>query len=199
MKLYFSPGACSLSPHIVLHEAGLAFELEKTDLRSKRTAGGLDYNSINPKGAVPALELDDGQLLTEGPAIVQYLADLVPEKQLAPAAGSMPRYRLMEWLNFISSEIHKSFSPLFNPAMPEEAKKLTIERLISRIDYVETQLQAGPYLLGQQFTVADAYLFTVLRWSGKFDIGLSRWPAIAAWFRKVEQRPAVQAALAAEK
>lgn len=199
MKLYFSPGACSLSPHIVLHEAGLAFELEKTDLRSKRTAGGLDYNSINPKGAVPALELDDGQLLTEGPAIVQYLADLVPEKQLAPAAGSMPRYRLMEWLNFISSEIHKSFSPLFNPAMPEEAKKLTIERLISRIDYVETQLQAGAYLLGQQFTVADAYLFTVLRWSGKFDIGLSRWPAIAAWFRKVEQRPAVQAALAAEK
>ncbi len=199
MKLYFAPGACSLSPHIVLREAGLAFELEKTDLRSKRTADGLDYNSINPKGAVPALELDDGQLLTEGPAIVQYLADLVPEKQLAPAAGSMPRYRLMEWLNFISSEIHKSFSPLFNPAMPEEAKKLTIERLISRIDYVETQLQAGAYLLGQQFTVADAYLFTILRWGGKFDIGLSRWPAIEAWFRKVEQRPAVQAALAAEK
>ena len=199
MKLYFSPGACSLSPHIVLREAGLAFELVKTDLRSKQTADGTDYTSINPKGSVPALELDDGQVLTEGPAIVQYLADLVPEKQLAPAAGSLPRYRLVEWLNFISSEVHKGFSPLFNPAMPEDAKKLTIERLIARIDYIETQLQPNAYLLGSHFTVADAYLFVVLRWSAYFDIGLSRWPAIAAWFARVEQRPAVQAALAAEK
>ena len=199
MKLYFSPGACSLSPHIVLREAGLAFELVKTDLRSKQTAGDADYTGINPKGSVPALELADGQVLTEGPAIVQYLADLAPEKQLAPTAGSLPRYRLMEWLNFISSEVHKGFSPLFNPAMPEDAKKLTIERLISRIDYIETQLQPGAHLLGPQFTVADAYLFVVLRWSAYFDIGLSRWPAIAAWFARVEQRPAVQAALAAEK
>jgi glutathione S-transferase len=199
MKLYFSPGACSLSPHIVLREAGLSFSLEKVDLRSKQTAGGHDYKTINPKGAVPALELDDGQILTEGPAVVQYLADLAPEKQLAPPAGSMPRYRLMEWLNFISTELHKGFSPLFNPAMPEEAKKLTLERLLSRFDYLATQLQAGPYLLGSQFTVADAYLFVMLRWSGAFSIELSRWPALEAYFKRVEQRPAVQAALAAEK
>jgi glutathione S-transferase len=199
MKLYFSPGACSLSPHIVLREAGLPFTLEKVDLRSKQTAGGHDYKTINPKGSVPALELDDGQLLTEGPAVVQYLADLAPEKQLAPPAGSMPRYRLMEWLNFISTELHKGFSPLFNPAMPEEAKKLTLERLLSRFDYLATQLQSGPYLLGSQFTVADAYLFVMLRWSGAFSIELSRWPALETYFRRVEQRPAVQAALAAEK
>lgn len=199
MKLYFSPGACSLSPHIVLREAGLPFTLEKVDLRSKQTASGRDYNTINPKGAVPALELDDGQLLTEGPAVVQYLADLVPEKQLAPPAGSMPRYRLIEWLNFVSTELHKGFSPLFNPAMPEEAKKLTLDRLLSRFDYVATQLQNGPYLLGSQFTVADAYLFVILRWSGAFSIDLARWPALAAYFNRVEQRPAVQAALAAEK
>lgn len=199
MKLYFSPGACSLSPHIVLREAGLAFDMEKVDLRSKQTASGADYLRINPKGAVPALQLDDGQVLTEGPALVQYLADLVPDKGLAPAAGSMERYRLMEWLNFVASELHKGFSPLFNPGMPEAAKKITLERLVARIDYLETQLQHGGYLLGSQFTVADAYLFTILRWSAKFDLALSRWPAIEAYFLRVAARPAVQAALAAEQ
>lgn len=199
MKLYFSPSACSLSPHIVLREAGLEFELEKVDLRSKQTAGGVDFKTVNPKGSVPALALDDGQVLTEGPAVVQYLADLVPEKQLAPAAGSMARYRLMEWLNFISTELHKGFSPLFNPAMPAEAKKITLDRLVSRLDYLETQLQPDSYLLGSQFTVADAYLFTVLRWSTPFDLDLSRWLAIEAYFKRVSERPAVQAALAAEK
>ncbi len=199
MKLYFSPSACSLSPHIVLREAGLEFELEKVDLRSKQTAGGVDFKTVNPKGSVPALALDDGQVLTEGPAVVQYLADLVPEKQLAPAAGSMARYRLMEWLNFISTELHKGFSPLFNPAMPAEAKKLTLERLVSRFDYLETQLQSSGYLLGSQFTVADAYLFTILRWSTMFELDLSRWLAIEAYFKRVSERPAVQAALAAEK
>ena len=199
MKLYFSPSACSLSPHIVLREAGLEFQLEKVDLRSKQTAGGADFKTVNPKGSVPALVLDDGQVLTEGPAVVQYLADLVPEKQLAPAAGSMARYRLMEWLNFISTELHKGFSPLFNPAMPAEAEKLALDRLVSRLDYLETQLQDGGYLLGSQFTVADAYLFTVLRWSGMFELDLSRWLAIEAYFKRVSDRPAVQAALAAEK
>jgi glutathione S-transferase len=199
MKLYFSPSACSLSPHIVLREAGLEFQLEKVDLRSKQTAGGADFKTVNPKGSVPALVLDDGQVLTEGPAVVQYLADLVPEKQLAPAAGSMARYRLMEWLNFITSELHKGFSPLFNPAMPAEAEKLALDRLVSRLDYLETQLQDGGYLLGSQFTVADAYLFTVLRWSGMFELDLSRWLAIEAYFKRVSDRPAVQAALAAEK
>lgn len=199
MKLYFSPGACSLSPHIVLREAGLSFQLEKVDLRSKQTATGVDFKTINPKGSVPALELDDGQILTEGPAVVQYLADLVPDKQLAPAAGSMARYRLMEWLNFISTELHKGFSPLFNPAMPEPAKKITLDRLISRFDYLETQLHGSGYLLGSQFTVADAYLFVILRWCGAFDIDLSRWLMIEAYFKRVDERPAVQAALAAEK
>lgn len=198
MKLYFSPGACSLSPHIVLREAGLDFSLEKVDLRSKQTASGLDFRTINPKGSVPALQLDDGQVLTEGPAIVQYLADLVPEKRLAPAAGRMERYRLMEWLNFISSEIHKGFGPLFNPDLPAEARKIVLERLLTRFDYLATQLAPSGYLLGGDFSVADAYLFTMLRWSGHFDIKLERWPSIDAYFKRVEQRPAVKAALAAE-
>lgn len=199
MKLYYSPGACSLSPHIVAREAGIDVQLVKVDLKTKRTEDGADFFAVNPKGYVPALVLDDGQVLTEGPAVVQYLADLVPEKQLAPAAGSMARYRLMEWLNFISTELHKGFSPLFNPAMPAEAKKLTLERLVSRFDYLETQLQSSGYLLGSQFTVADAYLFTILRWSTMFELDLSRWLAIEAYFKRVSERPAVQAALAAEK
>ncbi|MGB6055363.1 MAG: glutathione transferase GstA [Burkholderiaceae bacterium] len=199
MKLYFAPGACSLSPHIVLREAGLPFQLEKVDLRSKQTATGTDYRTVNPKGSVPALALDDGQVLTEGPAVVQYLADLVPEKRLAPAAGSMERYRLMEWLNFIGTELHKGFSPLFNPAMPPEAKRLAMERLISRFDYLETQLDHDRFLLGSQFTVADAYLFVILRWCQTFELDLSRWLGTEAYFKRIEWRPAVQAALAAER
>jgi glutathione S-transferase len=198
MKLYFSPGACSLSPHIVLREAGLAFETEKVDLGGKITASGTDYKTINPKGSVPALQLDDGQVLTEGPAIVQYLADLVPEKQLAPAFGSMERYRLMEWLNFISTELHKGFSPLFNPKTPDVTKSMVHEALAGRFDLVDGKLAQSEYLLGNQFSVADAYLFTVTRWSQYVSIDLDRWPALQRFQARVAARPAVQAALMAE-
>ncbi|MDB5765077.1 MAG: Glutathione S-transferase [Herminiimonas sp.] len=198
MKLYFSPGACSLSPHIVLREAGLAFDLEKVDLGSKNTAGGKDYRTINPKGYVPALQLDNGDVLTEGPAIVQYLADQVPAKKLAPAAGSMERYRLMEWLNFISTELHKSFGSLFNSTAPEETKQLARENLARRIEYVAARIKDSAYLTGNQFTVADAYLFTVLGWSNHLKFDLSRWPAVQAYMERIAARPAVHAAMVAE-
>jgi glutathione S-transferase len=198
MKLYFSPGACSLSPHIVLREAGLDFELEKVDLRSKQTASGADYNSINPKGYVPALQLDNGQVLTEGPAIVQYVADLVPGKLLAPAAGSMARYRLIEWLNFISTELHKGFGPLFKPNVPQETQHAARENLAKRFAYVAQQLPESGYLTGEHFTVADAYLFTVLSWTAHVKLDLSPWPELRAYIDRVAQRPAVHAALLAE-
>jgi glutathione S-transferase len=198
MKLYFSPGACSLSPHIVLREAGLAFDTEKVDLGSKQTASGTDYRTINPKGSVPALQLDDGQVLTEGPAVVQYLADRVPEKQLAPAMGSMERYRLMEWLNFISTELHKGFSPLFNPKTPDATKSMAQEALAARFDLIAAKLEQSEYLTGSQFTVADAYLFTVTRWSQYVGIDLGRWPALQRYLERVAARPAVRAAMLAE-
>jgi glutathione S-transferase len=198
MKLYFSPGACSLSPHIVLREAGLAFDTEKVDLGSKQTASGADYRTINPKGSVPALQLDDGQVLTEGPVVVQYLADLVPEKQLAPALGSMERYRLMEWLNFISTELHKSYSPLFNPKTPDATKATVHELLAARYELVNSRLAQSDYLTGSQFTVADAYLFTVTRWSMYVNLDLARWPALQRFQERVAARPAVQAAMQAE-
>jgi len=198
MKLYFSPGACSLSPHIVLREAGLDFDTEKVNLADKKTASGGDFRGINPKGYVPALQLDNGEVLTEGPAIVQYLADLVPGKQLAPAAGSMERYRLMEWLNFISTELHKGFSPLFKPAMPEQAKQLARDTLAARLDLVEKQLQTLDYLTGSTFSVADAYLFTVLNWAGHVKLDLGRWPAVQGYLQRVAARPAVKAAMTAE-
>ena len=198
MKLYYKAGACSLSPHIVLREAGLNFELESVDLATKKTGSGGDYLSFNPKGYVPALLLDDGQLLTEGPAIVQYLADRAPEKQLAPAAGTMERYRLMEMLNFISTEMHKGFGALFNPKSPEEWKGVVKELLAKRIAVVAKQLEGRDYLMGAQFTVADAYLFTVLNWAGFVKVDLSPWPVIAAYMARVAARPAVQAALKAE-
>lgn len=195
MKLYFSPGACSLSPHIVLLEAGLAFETEKVNLGKKITANGQDYKTINPKGSVPALQLDDGQILTEGPAIVQYLADLAPEKQLAPAAGSIARYRLMEWLNFIGTEVHKGFSPLFNPAVPEQYKQMARDALAVRFDIVAHTLEKSDYLLGAQFTVADAYLFTVLNWTAPLQIDMQRWPSLTAYQVRIAARPAVRAAM----
>ena len=198
MKLYLSPGACSLSPHIVLLEAGLAFTTERVNLGSKLTASGSDYSAINPKGSVPALQLDDGQILTEGPAIVQYLADLVPAKQLAPAAGSMERYRLMEALNFISTELHKNFGVLFNPKMPQEAKTVARALLAKRIGLVATQLETTDFLCGQQFSVADAYLFTVLGWGAHVDLDLGPWPAIGAYLGRIAARPAVHSALLAE-
>jgi glutathione S-transferase len=198
MKLYFSPGACSLSPHIVLREAGLPFELDKVSFGTKQTASGQDFIAINPEGYVPALQLDNGQVLTEGPAIVQYLADLVPEKQLAPVAGSMERYRLIEWLNFIGTELHKTFSPLFNPNAPEETKQTARTNLIKRIGFVAKQLESASYLTGDRFSVADAYLFTVLNWTRHVGIDLTPWPAVVAYLARVGARPAVHAALVAE-
>ncbi|MBA2689825.1 MAG: glutathione transferase GstA [Burkholderiales bacterium] len=198
MKLFFSPGACSLSPHIVLREASLAFDLEKVDIRSKKTATGLDYTTINPKGYVPALALDEGQMLTEGAAIVQYLADRVPEKKLAPPLGSMERYRLQEWLNFISSEVHKGFSPLFRPQTPEEYKVIAREQLNKRIAYIAEQLDGKDYLMGKTFTVADAYLFTVLNWSKRLEVDLSPWPAVVNYLARVAARPAVREAMLEE-
>lgn len=198
MKLYFSPGACSLSPHIVLREAGLAFDLARVDLRSKRLSDGSDYRQVNPKGYVPALELDDGQLLTEGPAIVQYLADLRPESKLAPQAGTLERYRLQEWLTFIGTELHKNFSPLFDPTTPEGTREAVKNRLAARFDLVEKHLENRAFVLGDTFTAADAYLFTVLRWPAHLGIDLAKWPALQAYVERVGARPAVQAALQAE-
>jgi glutathione S-transferase len=198
MKLYFAPGACSLSPHIVLRELGLPFDLVKVDLGAKRTADGGDYKTINPKGYVPALLTDDGHVLTEGPALVQYLADRKPEAKLAPANGSFARYQLQEWLNFISTEIHKSFSALFNPAMPEAAKEVNMAKLKQRFAELDVVLAKQDFLTGAQFSVADAYLYTVLRWAGHFNIDLNQWLALVRFFARVDARPAVQAAVTAE-
>lgn len=199
MKLYYSPGACSLSPHIVLREAGLPFELERVDLKTKLTETGADYRSINPKGYVPALRLDDGEILTEGPAIVQYLADRVPDRKLAPAAGTMERYRLMEWLNFISTELHKSFGALFNPQTAEDWKAFVRGLLGQRLDYVATQLGSRAYLMGDAFSVPDAYLFTVLNWGQWTGIDVGQWPSLKDYVARIAARPAVHAALVAEK
>jgi len=198
MKLYFSSGACSLSPHIVLREAGLPFDLSKVDLRAHQTADGADYYRMNPKGYVPLLELDDGQTLSEGVAIVQWIADQRPDSHLAPPAGTMERYRLQEWLTFISSEIHKTFSPLFNSKNPEEVKQGFRDKLATRFGWVETQLADRDYLLGKQFSAADAYLFTVMRWAGPTGVDLSRWPGLVSYFARVAARPRVKEALAAE-
>jgi glutathione S-transferase len=198
MKLYYSPGACSLSPHIVLLEAGLPYTLVKTDLKTKKTAGGADYLTINSKGTVPALELDDGRVLTEGPAIVQYLADQKPESGLAPRAGTFERYQLMEMLNYITSEVHKAFSPLFNPESSAEMKQASVNALTKKFDWLTGFLGDKTFLLGNTFTVADAYLFTVLKWTRIVKIDLAKWPALAAYQARIAQRPKVQAALKEE-
>jgi glutathione S-transferase len=198
MKLYYSPGACSLSPHIVLRESGLKFDTVLASTKSHKLQDGTDYYTINPKGYVPLLELDDGQRLSEGPAIVQYIADQVPASGLAPAAGTMARYRLMEWLNFISTELHKSFSPLFTPGMPEEAKALYRERLLGRFKYLDQQLEGKSYLMGDGFTVADAYLFTVSSWCKHVGVDISGLANLGAYIGRVAARPAVQAAMRAE-
>lgn len=198
MKLYYSPGACSLSPHIVLREMGLTFELEKVDLQSKKTESGSDFRSVNPNGYVPLLALDDGQVLTEGPAIVQYLADRAPEARLAPEAGTMERYRLVEWLNFISTELHKAFAPLFNPKTPEEWKAIVNDLIAARLAYVEKKLGGQVYLMGDNFTVADAYLFTVLSWGKWVGVDIGRWPTLQSYTNRISSRPTVQAALRAE-
>jgi glutathione S-transferase len=198
MKLYFSPGTCALAPHIILCETGLPFETEKVSLSSKKTASGGDYRAINPKGYVPALQLDDGAVLTEVAAVLQYVADRAPEKQLAPAAGSMEHYRVLEWLNFIASEVHKSFGLQFKPNIPEETKQAMRDIITARFDIVEKQLQGRDYLLGNQFSIADAYLFTVASWAPHLKFDLGPWPAIQAYMQRVAARPAVRAAMMAE-
>ena len=198
MKLYYSPGACSLSPRIVALEAGLDLAYEKVDGKAKRTESGEDFWQINPKGYVPALQLDDGAVLTEGPAIVQYLADLRPASGLAPANGSLARYRLQEALGYINSELHKSYSPLFNPATPEATREERKEYLRRRYALIEATLTRHPYLLGDEFTVADAYLFTVTRWAQFVDLDLTAFPHLQAFQQLVAARPAVARALEAE-
>jgi glutathione S-transferase len=198
MKLYFSPGACSLHPDIALREAGLPFELVRVDTRAHKTHDGKDYYAVNPKGSVPALELDDGSILTEGAVIDQYIADLKPEAKLAPPAGTMERYRLQEWLNFIASEVHKSFAPLFGGGS-DELKQQARDRIGKRFDLLAKELASRPYLMGEGFSVADGYLYNMLRWTTFTGINLTKWPALEAFFARVEARPTVQAALAAEK
>lgn len=199
MKLYYAPDTCSLSPHIVLREQGIEFELVKVDNRRKLTADGRDFLTINPKGYVAALELDDGKILTEGPAILQYLADLRPECGLAPRADSWERVRLQEWLNFITSEIHAGLAPLFNNMLPEEAKSIFREKLFRRFSFLQETLSTNAYLMGASFSVADAYLFTVLGWCKFFAIELNNWPALLAYWEKISARPAVRAALRVEE
>ena len=198
MKLYYAAGACSLSPHIVALEAGIPVELEKVDTKAKRTASDQDYWLINPKGYVPALALDDGELLTEGPAIVQYLADLKPESGLAPANGTTARYRLQEMLGYINSELHKTYSPLFKPETPDAVREERKEYLRRRYRLLEERLAQHPWLVGDRFTVADAYLFTVTNWARHVALDLSEFPALLDFQKRVAERPAVQTALEAE-
>jgi glutathione S-transferase len=198
MKLFYSPGACSLSPHIVATEAGVPVELVKVDLQSHRTAADDDFHAINPKGYVPALQLDDGSLLTEGTAIVQYLADQRPASGLAPPAGSTARYRLQEWLAFIGSELHKSYSPLFSKTTPAETRAERVAYLQKRYATVEARLQDSPWLVGGEFTAADAYLFTVTNWARLVKVDLSAFPQLLAFQARVAARPQVQAAMRAE-
>lgn len=198
MKLFFKAGACSLSPHIVLEELGLPYEAVAVDLKTKKLGDGSDYLAINSKGYVPALQLGSGEVLAEGPAIVQFLADQKPEKKLAPANGTIERYRLQSWLTFIGTEIHKSFSPLFNAAMPEDAKVIARANLQRRLGWVNEQLAGKDYLTGADFTVADAYLFTVTRWAGAVKLDISAFTNLTAYMARVAARPGVQAALKAE-
>ena len=198
MKLYYSPGACSLSPHIALLESGLPFEARMVSLKTHKLADDTDFYGINPKGYVPLLEFDSGERLSEGPAIVQWIADQVPDKHLAPPAGTMARYHLVEWLNFITAELHKSFSVLFNPAMPEEAKALVRTKLADRYGYVDRQLADKPFLTGEHFTVADGYLFVVTRWAHPTKVEITNLSRVADFMARVAARPAVQQALKAE-
>jgi glutathione S-transferase len=199
MKLYYSPGACSLSPHIVLREAGIEPTLVPVDLGAKKAGNGKNFLEVNSKGYVPVLELDDGQRLTEGPAIVQYIADQKPEKNLAPKAGTMERYRLQEWLNFITSELHKGFSPLFNPDFPADGRAILTKKLLDRLGWIDGQLAGKDYLMGKNFSVADAYLFTVAGWGKHVGVDIGHLKNLGAFMARMAERPAVQAALKAEK
>jgi glutathione S-transferase len=198
MKLYYYPGACSLAPHIVAREAGIALTLEKVDLANRTTETGANYLAVNPMGYVPALGLQDNSVLTEASAIIQYLADSQSKADLAPAHGSMERYRLLEWLGFISTEIHKGFGPLWNPATPDAVKAAAKERLASRFAYLDEKLGSQPFLMGDTFTIADAYLFTVVNWTNFHGIDISSFPNLQAFQARIAARPAVQQALEAE-
>jgi glutathione S-transferase len=198
MKLYYSPGACSLSPHIALLEAGLPYDLVKVDVRAKKLENGDDYYKINPKGQVPALGLDNGEVMTEGPVIVQMIADQASAKNLAPARDSAERYRLQEWLNFVTTELHKNFSPLFNPAIPDEVKAFFKDRIMGKFKYADDKLAGHDYLMGKQFTVADGYLYTMLRWADGNKMDLSALKNLMAFKDRVGARPKVQEALTKE-
>lgn len=198
MRLFYTSGACSLSPHIVAREAGIELRLQKVDLKTKTMVSQGDYLAVNPKGSVPALELDNGEILTEGSVIVQYLADLKPEKGLAPPAGTLERYRLQEWLGYINSELHKSYSPLFRPDTPAETRAERQAYLNRRYTLIEQRLATQPYLLGAAFTVADAYLFTVTHWAAVVKLDLSPFPELRAFQERIAARPAVKAAMSAE-
>jgi glutathione S-transferase len=199
MKLYVSHGSCALSPHIVLREAGLAFEAVPVNLSTHQLKDGTDYRTINPKGYVPLLELDTGERLAEGPAIIQYIADMAPTKSLAPANGTLARYRLQEWLNFISTEVHKAFSPLFNAAVPEEAKAIYRDKLIKRLTWVDQQLEGKPFLMGEHFSVADPYLFTVTGWARHVGVDITHLANLQAYLARMKERPAVKDAMQAER
>lgn len=198
MKLYYAAGACSLSPHIVLQEGGFKFEAERVDLGTKKTASGADFREINPKGYIPTLVLDNGERLSEGVAIVLYLADQVPDKKLAPPRGSPERYRMISTLTFIATELHKGFSPLFNPRCPDEWKVVVKENLAARFTQLAVDLGDKPFVMGEQFTIADAYLFTVLSWAGYVGVDMNPWPSLQRYSARVASRPAVLAALKAE-
>jgi glutathione S-transferase len=198
MKLYYSPGACSLSPHIALLEAGLPYDLVKVDLRAKKLENGDDFLKVNPKGQVPALALESGELVTEGPVIVQMIADRAAGKNLAPAHGSAERYKLLEWLNFITAELHKSFGPIFSPVLADEAKAFFKDRVMGKFKYIDSQLAGRDYLMGSQFSVADAYLFTMLSWADRMKFDLSDMPNLVAYKARVAARPKVQEALTKE-
>ncbi|MSO69803.1 MAG: glutathione transferase GstA [Alphaproteobacteria bacterium] len=199
MKLYYTPGVCSMASHIVLRETGSTFDLEKVDLQSKKTEKGSDYTQVNPIGYVPALQLDDGSILTEGPAIMQYIADAKGATSILPKAGSPERYKVVQWLNFISTEIHKGFGPLFWPTTPQDFKDSTVKtRLAQRFDYLNKHLAQNQFLMGSQFTVADAYLYTTLTWSSGAKMDLTPFPNLVAYRDRVAARPAVQAARKAE-
>ena len=200
MKLYYTPGACSMSPHIVLREAGLAFELERVDLAAKKTEKGADFTKINPKGQVPTLMLDNGETLTEGPAIVQYLADRKPESGLVPPGGSMERYRQQEWLNYVASDLHKTFTPLFDPGTPENFRPVAKEKVGKQFDYLDRHLATHQFLSGSKFSAADAYAFTVVNWSRipSIAIDLSRWPNLKAYMDRIAARPKVMETMKAE-
>ena len=198
MKLYYAPGACSQAVHIALHEAGIEHESESVDLRAKRTETGADYWAINPKGAVPALDLGDGAILTENAAILQYVGDLSGDERLLPKVGELRRYRVLEWLNFIATELHKGFGPLWNPAASEDSKQAARDILAKKFDFAEHKLGAGPFLLGEQLTIADPYLFVIAGWTAMHGIDLGRWPGLVAFTERMRERPAVRMVLRAE-